>query len=132
MEHINPISVKDIIVVLSALIVVICVVFNTIHNAKRKPSADVDLAQIKEQQSQLKAELKGKQATRVCKAVVERIDGHIVQINSRLDQMGERHGENERDASARLSGVHNRIDAVFGEIKKLCGQFEEHSKRKDS
>ncbi len=132
MEHISPISVKDIIVVLSALAVVICVVINTISNQKRKPSADVDIAALQAKHCALKADLKAKQSTRVCEEIVERIDGHILQINQRFNEVCSRHADSEREASSKLAAVHERINTVLTAISTLGGKFEMHTSEKKS
>lgn len=128
MNSVNPSTLRDVCIILLSLVGVVCLIINTINSNRRKPSADADLAALGAKLENLKAELKAKQSTTVCNAIIERMDGHFVQIRDEMKAITQRHAVNEAAASTKLGGVHRRIDDVLTAISILSGKYEEHSK----
>ena len=129
MSRLDPDIVVAVFIVLTAIVGMVCMVLNTISAQKRKPSMDIDVAELKASQCLLKAELKAKQSTRVCNEIVDRLDRHHAEVRKQLSEITARHTESERDASSKLAAVHERINTVLSAISTLGGKFEEHNRR---
>lgn len=112
MESVNPDLVSAIFIVLAALTTIVCMVINTWNNSKRKPSADTDIAELKAQQAQLKADLTAKQEIRVCDELVRRVEGSVNSLREQLIGSTKRHGEHEKKISTQIGDVHSRIDRL--------------------
>jgi hypothetical protein len=44
----------------------------------------------------------------------------------------DRHGHWEDKISRQIGGVHERINSIFGQLRELTGQFNQHAKEKAS
>jgi hypothetical protein len=132
MERVSPELVSAIFIVLAALTTIVCMIINTWNNSKRKPSADVDFAKVEtslqqliDNQHEFREAIKGKRDEKDCDRIVQTLERDLTVVR-------DRHGHWEDKISRQIGGVHERINSIFGQLRELTGQFNQHAKEKAS
>jgi hypothetical protein len=120
MNSVNPSTLRDVCIILLSLVGVVCLIINTINSNRRKPHVDVDLSTVSARLAHVENTMCTKQDAALC--------GHLHEsLNSTLGEIKDRHEKFEEKISRQIGGVHDRITAVFGELRRIEGSLEKKS-----
>lgn len=114
MGSVNPTTAIAVLIVLAAIINIVCNVIKTVHSVRRRPPLGEDTASMAARLKAVERDVSRKQDSRVCAATHAEWERDVAEIKSR-------HSAHENKLSKQIGGVHDRINAVFGELRELIG-----------
>ena len=88
-----------------------------LNQLRRKPHVDVDLSSISSRLTHVESSMISKQDAALC------AHSHR-SLNETLSEIKERHEKFEDKISRQIGGVHERITAVFGELRSIEGSLK--------
>lgn len=89
----------------------------SLNQFRRKPSVEVDLSTVTARLISIEAILSRKQDAALCNSLHDSLDRTLIEIK-------DRHEKFEGKISDKIDGVHNRITAVFGELRSIEGSLK--------
>ena len=117
MNSVNPSTLRDVCIILLSLVGVVCLIINTINSNRRKPHVDVDLSTVSARLQNIEDVMRNKQDSKLC--------AHLHNtLTCTLDEIKDRHEKFEEKISRQIGGVHERITAVFGELRSIEGSLK--------
>jgi len=87
-----------------------------INQFRRKPHIDVDISSVTARLARVEADVKNKQDAALCQHAHDA-------LNAMLEEIKTRHEKFEERISRQVGGIHDRITAVFGELKSIEGSL---------
>lgn len=89
----------------------------SLNQLRRKPHIDVDLSTVSARLQNIEDVMRNKQDSKICVHLHDTLTGT-------LDEIKERHEKFEDKISRQIGGVHERITAVFGELRSIEGSLK--------
>ena len=87
-----------------------------VNSLRRKPHIDVDISSVTARLARIEADVKNKQDASLCQHAHDA-------LNTMLAEIKDRHEKFEDKISRQVGGIHDRITAVFGELKSIEGSL---------